>query len=118
MTNGWAPNSWREKQVLQIPKYPNQELLVKAEQIIAKQAPLIFAGEARNLKKHLAKVCRGEAFLLQGGDCAESFRDFSANNVKDNFKIILQMSIILTFAGSMPVVKIAYGWAICKTSLI
>ncbi|MDG1153777.1 MAG: 3-deoxy-7-phosphoheptulonate synthase class II [Alphaproteobacteria bacterium] len=107
MTNGWAPNSWREKQALQIPKYPNQELLVKAEQIIAKQAPLIFAGEARNLKKHLAKVCRGEAFLLQGGDCAESFRDFSANNVKDNFKIILQMSIILTFAGSMPVVKIA-----------
>jgi len=107
MTNDWTPNSWRGKQILQVPTYQNQELLEQAERIISKQAPLIFAGEARNLKKHLAKVCRGEAFLLQGGDCAESFREFSADNVRDSFKIILQMSIILTFAGAMPVVKIA-----------
>ncbi|MGB1361069.1 MAG: class II 3-deoxy-7-phosphoheptulonate synthase [Alphaproteobacteria bacterium] len=107
MTNNWSPNSWRKKPVLQVPTYPDQELLEQAERIMTEQAPLIFAGEARQLKDKLAKVCRGEAFLLQGGDCAESFKEFSADNIRDSLRVILQMASILTFGASMPVVKVA-----------
>ena len=107
MTENWTPQSWRNKKILQVPNYPDQNAVKQAEAILAKQPPLIFAGEARNLKAELAKVANGEAFLLQGGDCAESFQDFSADNVRDSFKVLLQQAVILTFAGSMPVVKVA-----------
>ncbi len=107
MTQNWTPNSWRNKNILQVPTYPDQDVLKHAEKILGEQAPLIFAGEARNLKTELARVANGEAFLLQGGDCAESFRDFSADNIRDSFKVILQQAVILTFGGAMPVVKVA-----------
>ena len=107
MTNNWTPSSWRNKEALQVPNYPDQDALKQAEKILGEQAPLIFAGEARNLKSELAKVANGEAFLLQGGDCAESFKEFSANNVRDSFKVLLQQAVVLTFAGAMPVVKVA-----------
>ena len=102
----WTPKTWRTKRVLQQPTYPDQaavdDVLVK----LAKQPPLVFAGEARRLKKGLAKVAEGKAFLLQGGDCAESFAEFSANNIRDSFRVILQMAVVLTFGGAIPVVKV------------
>ena len=89
-----------------MPNYPDQAALDKATAILAKQPPLVFAGETRNLRAQLARVAKGEAFLLQGGDCAESFAEFSANNIRDTFRVLLQMAVVLTFAGSMPVVKV------------
>ncbi len=106
-TANWSPSSWRDKKVIQVPTYPDKGVLEQAERILAEQVPLIFAGEAKNLKSELANVEQGNAFLLQGGDCAESFREFSADGVRDTFKVIMQMAVILTFAGSMPVVKVA-----------
>ena len=103
----WTPTSWRNKDILQVPTYPDATALKQAEEVLANQPPLIFAGEARSLKSELARVANGEAFLLQGGDCAESFQDFSTTNIRESFKVIMQMAVILTFAGSMPVVKVA-----------
>lgn len=102
----WTPQSWRTKRALQQPAYPNVEAVQAVEETLAKQPPLVFAGEARRLKKALAKVSEGRAFLLQGGDCAESFSEFSAKNIRDFFRVILQMAVILTFGGSVPVVKV------------
>ena len=102
----WTPDSWKSKPVKQMPVYADQEKLRAAEARLAKMPPLVFAGEARRLKKKLAKVAAGEAFLFQGGDCAESFAEFSANNIRDTFRVILQMAVVLTFGGATPVVKV------------
>jgi len=105
-TQNWTPDSWRSKPVKQMPVYPDAAKLTGVEARLAKMPPLVFAGEARRLKKKLAKVAMGEAFLFQGGDCAESFSEFSANNIRDTFRLILQMAVVLTFGGGTPVVKI------------
>jgi len=102
----WSIDSWRTKEIKQQPTYEDLELLKDVERKLAGYPPLVFAGEARDLKKDLAKVARGEAFLLQGGDCAESFVDFNAVNIRDLFKVILQMAAVMTFAGGVPVVKV------------
>jgi len=106
LTEAWTPDSWRGREARQMPVYPDAVKLQAAEDRLAKLPPLVFAGEARKLQKELARVAAGEAFLLQGGDCAESFAEFSANNIRDSLRVILQMAVVLTFAGSMPVVKI------------
>ena len=102
----WTPSSWRAKTAKQMPTYDDAQQLHNVEARLAKLPPLVFAGEARRLKKRLAKVAAGEAFLFQGGDCAESFAEFSANNIRDTFRLILQMAVVLTFGGGTPVVKI------------
>lgn len=101
----WEPNTWRSKEARQLPSYPDPKAVEKAESILGDLPPLVFAGEARNLKKQLAKVSKGEAFLLQGGDCAESFAEFNAVKIRDTFRILLQMAVVMTYGGSMPVVK-------------
>ena len=106
MQKEWNKNSWRKFNIKQQPSYNNSNTLKSVEEKINKLPPLIFAGEVRSLKNKLEKVSLGEAFLLQGGDCAESFSDFSANNLRDSFKVILQMSAVLTYASSLPVVKV------------
>jgi 3-deoxy-7-phosphoheptulonate synthase len=102
----WSPNSWRAKPIQQVPAYPDANALKATEAQLATFPPLVFAGEARKLKKQLATVAAGDAFLLQGGDCAESFAEHGADNIRDFFRVFLQMSVVLTFAGSQPVVKI------------
>ena len=102
----WNPKSWRIKTALQQPNYKDLSALEEAEKQLGKYPPLVFAGEARSLKAHLAKVSKGEAFLLQGGDCAESFTDFNAVRIRDLFKVILQMAVVLTYAGACPIVKV------------
>lgn len=102
----WSPDSWRNKTALQQPSYPDSAKLRSVEERLAKLPPLVFAGEARRLQKALAHVAEGRAFLLQGGDCAESFAEFSANNIRDSFRVILQMAIVLTFGAALPVVKV------------
>ncbi len=104
--SNWNINSWREKPILQQPTYANQAILKEVEATLQKYPPLVFAEEVRSLKKHLADVTEGKAFLLQGGDCAESFSEFNADNIRDFFKVFLQMSVALTFAGGKPVVKV------------
>ena len=105
MTN-WTSTSWRAKPALQLPEYPDEAALKRAEQTLAAYPPLVFAGEARTLKKRLGAVAEGKAFLLQGGDCAESFAEFRADKIRDTFRALLQMAVVLTFGGGMPVVKI------------
>ena len=102
----WSPNSWRSKPIEQVPAYPDAAALKDAEAQLATFPPLVFAGEARKLRKQLASVSAGEAFLLQGGDCAESFAEHGADNIRDFFRVFLQMSVVLTFAGLQPVVKV------------
>lgn len=102
----WTPNSWREKPALQMPNYPDQAKVDEVEGKLAKLPPLVFGGEARQLKSSLADVAAGRAFLLQGGDCAESFSEFSSLKIRDTFRVILQMAVVLTFSGSLPVVKV------------
>ena len=106
MSERWTPDSWRKKPVLQMPEYPDANALADVEAQLATFPPLVFAGEARNLKKSLARVAAGEAFLLQGGDCAESFAEHGANNIRDFFRVLLQMAVVLTYAGALPVVKV------------
>src|SRR5512136_1887660 len=106
MAERWTPDSWRQKPILQVPEYPHPAALAETEKQLATFPPLVFAGEARNLKKALARVAAGDAFLLQGGDCAESFAEHGANNIRDFFRVFLQMAVVLTFAGASPVVKI------------
>lgn len=101
----WTPDTWRNKTAKQMPHYTDQAALERVEEIIGELPPLVFAGEARNLKKQLAAACRGEAFVLQGGDCAESFSEFGANKIRDTFRVLLQMSVVMTFGGAMPIVK-------------
>src|SRR6266567_3304453 len=106
MSERWTPDSWRTRPVLQLPDYPDAKALADVEAQLATFPPLVFAGEARNLKKALARVAAGEAFLLQGGDCAESFAEHGANNIRDFFRVLLQMAVVLTYAGALPVVKV------------
>jgi 3-deoxy-7-phosphoheptulonate synthase len=103
----WTPQTWRDLPIKQMPSYPDPTALAAAEENLRAMPPLIFAGEARALKASLAKVALGEAFLLQGGDCAESFGEFHANNVRDSVKVLLQMAVVLSYGGAMPVVKLA-----------
>jgi len=106
MEKKWLPGNWRNKPILQVPEYPDQVKLEKVEKTLSGFPPLVFAGEARALKRSLAKVAAGEAFLLQGGDCAESFKEFHPDNIRDTFKVLLQMSVVLIFGAACPVVKV------------
>jgi 3-deoxy-7-phosphoheptulonate synthase len=106
MAARWTPDSWRQKPIEQAPRYPDAARLAAVEGQLAGFPPLVFAGEARKLKKALAGVAEGRAFLLQGGDCAESFAEHSADNIRDFFRVFLQMAVVMTFAGALPVVKI------------
>jgi len=102
----WTPDSWRSKPIRQQPNYPDADAVIAVEKELAASPPLVFAGEARRLKQQLAAVARGEAFLLQGGDCAESFAEFHVDTIRDTFKLMLQMSVVLTYGASLPVVKV------------
>src|SRR5215475_11835890 len=111
MPERWTPDSWRTKPVVQMPQYPDAQALAGVEGQLATFPPLIFAGEARDLKQALARVAAGQAFLLQGGDCAESFTEHqaishTANNIRDFFRLFLQMAVVLTYAAASPVVKV------------
>jgi len=106
MSERWTPASWRQKPVQQMPAYPDAAALAAVEEQLSAFPPLVFAGEARQLKRALGKVAAGEAFLLQGGDCAEAFAEHSADNIRDFFRVFLQMAVVLTFAGASPVVKV------------
>ena len=101
----WTPTSWRGRPAQQMPVYDDAAVLANAEARLRRYPPLVFAGEARKLKGALAKVANGEAFLLQGGDCAESFVDFTANNIRDTFRVLLQMAVVLTYGAGVPIVK-------------
>jgi 3-deoxy-7-phosphoheptulonate synthase len=102
----WTPDSWRAKPISQVPAYPDPAALAEAERQLSTFPPLVFAGEARDLKARLAAVARGEAFLLQGGDCAESFAEHGADHIRDFFRVFLQMAVVLTHGASKPVVKV------------
>jgi len=106
MTTNWTPDSWRSKNIRQVPDYPDKDALAAAEAQLRTYPPLVFAGEARRLRDGLADVAAGRAFLLQGGDCAESFAEFHPDNIRDTFRLLLQMAVVLTFAASRPVVKV------------
>lgn len=106
MAQDWNPASWRNKPILQVPEYPDQAKLADTEARLSKFPPLVFAGEARALKNNLAKVANGEAFLLQGGDCAEAFAEHEGDNIRDFFRAFLQMSVVLTYGAQSPVVKV------------
>jgi len=106
MTKDWNPQSWHAKPIRQVPDYPDEAKLKEVEDTMSSFPPLVFAGEARKLKRALAEVCEGNAFLLQGGDCAESFAEFHPDNIRDTFRVLLQMAVVLTFAAKKPVVKL------------
>ncbi len=102
----WSPQSWRTRPIQQAPVYPDMSALADAERQLATFPPLVFAGESRKLKRVLGQVAAGEAFLLQGGDCAESFAEHAADTIRDFFRVFLQMAVVTTFAAAMPVVKV------------
>ena len=102
----WTPESWRAKPVEQAPVYPDSAALAEVERQLAGYPPLVFAGEARKLKRAARQGAAGEAFLLQGGDCAESFGEHSADNIRDFFRVFLQMAVVMTFAAASPIVKV------------
>jgi len=104
--NEWQKSDWREKPRVQMPDYLDAEALEKVEGQLSNYPPLVFAGEARSLKSKLAAASKGDAFLLQGGDCAESFEQFSADGIRDTFKVMLQMAMVLTYGAKVPVVKV------------
>ncbi len=106
MNANWTPDSWRTKPIRQVPSYPDEEALREVEARLASFPPLVFAGEARKLRRKLARVAEGKGFLLQGGDCAESFAEHSADNIRDFFRVFLQMAVVLTYASGQPVVKL------------
>ena len=106
MLTNWTPDSWRGFPIVQVPEYDDKAKLANVEKQLSGYPPLVFAGEARKLKRKLARVSEGKGFLLQGGDCAESFAEHSADNIRDFFRVFLQMSVVLTFAGGQPVVKV------------
>lgn len=103
----WQPNSWRQKPILQQPTYNDADALRNVEQALASYPPLVFAAEARELRRQLGEISLGKGFLLQGGDCAESFSEFNAPKIRDTFKVLLQMAIVLTYGGRYPVTKVA-----------
>ncbi|MEL6420579.1 MAG: 3-deoxy-7-phosphoheptulonate synthase, partial [Pseudomonadota bacterium] len=102
----WNKSDWRAKPRVQMPDYTDAAALNAVEAQLSSYPPLVFAGEARRLKSHLAEASRGEAFLLQGGDCAESFEQFSADMIRDTFKVMLQMAMVLTYGAKVPVIKV------------
>lgn len=106
MTQKWTPESWKRFEARHLPAYPNQAALEASETLLSTYPPLVFAGEARSLTNDLARVAQGKAFLLQGGDCAESFAEFHPNNIRDTFRVILQMAVVLTFASKLPTIKL------------
>ena len=106
MYDKWTLNSWRDFPVKQVPHYEDAAALQSVEERLAGYPPLVFAGEARNLKAQLAEVCEGRAFLLQGGDCAESFVEHHADNIRDTFRVLLQMAVVLTYGAKLPVIKV------------
>ncbi|MCH8347398.1 MAG: 3-deoxy-7-phosphoheptulonate synthase class II [Proteobacteria bacterium] len=106
MMEQWKPDGWRARKARQIPDYPDAGALKRAGKTLASYPPLVFAGEIRRLKQQLAEVAAGRAFLLQGGDCAESFAEFSAGNIRGTFRVLLQMAVVLTSAAACPVVKV------------
>ena len=106
MSANWSPDSWRSKPIVQVPDYPDAAALADVEAKLATFPPLVLAGEARQLRKALAKVAAGDGFLLQGGDCAESFVEHRADHIRDFFRVFLQMAVVLTYAGGSPVVKV------------
>ena len=106
MAQNWTPDSWQQHEARHLPAYDDAAELAQVEAQLGTYPPLVFAGEARDLQAQLAEVAAGRAFLLQGGDCAESFAEFHPNNIRDTFRVILQMAVVLTFASKMPVVKV------------
>ncbi len=106
MSERWSPASWQSKTAAQMPAWPDAAALAAVEKTLAGFPPLVFAGEARKLKRTLGEVAKGNAFLLQGGDCAESFAEHSADNIRDFFRVFLQMAVVMTFAAASPVVKV------------
>src|SRR5271163_1506200 len=106
MNKKWSPESWRGLPIRQGPGYADEAALKRVETTLRNYPPLVFAGEARRLQDRLAAVANGKAFILLGGDCAESFAEFHPNNIRDMFKVLLQMAVVLTFGGGMPVVKV------------
>lgn len=102
----WSPASWRDRVFLQVPHYPDAQALSAVTDQLASFPPLVFAGEARSLKEHLARVSKGQAFLLHGGDCAESFAEFHPDNIRDTLRVLLQMAVVLTFGAKKPVIKL------------
>lgn len=104
--SNWTPSSWRNFPIKQQPTYPDQDFLKKIETELKSYPPLVFAGEVRSLRRQFSDITNGKGFLLQGGDCAESFSEFHADNIRDTFKVMLQMAIVMTFAGSKPVTKV------------
>ncbi len=102
----WSPTTWRTRQLRQSPTWPDPEHLERVERELAAKPPLVFAGEARRLQQHLRDVANGQAFLLQAGDCAESFDEGSADSIRDKLKVILQMAVALTYAAGVPVIKV------------
>jgi 3-deoxy-7-phosphoheptulonate synthase len=106
MKKQWSPETWRSLPVQQMPAFKDADFLAHTEKRLAGFPPLVFAGEARKLRKRLGRVAEGRGFLLQGGDCAESFAEHSADNIRDFFRVFLQMAVVLTYAGGQPVVKV------------
>ncbi len=107
MARKWSPDSWRGMPIRQVPEYPDAAALESVEATLRHYPPLVFAGEARRLEKALGDVAEGRAFLLQGGDCAESFSEFHPNNIRDTFRVLLQMAVVLTYGAACPVVKVS-----------
>ncbi|XP_022946592.1 phospho-2-dehydro-3-deoxyheptonate aldolase 2, chloroplastic-like [Cucurbita moschata] len=105
-SSNWAPDSWKSKKALQLPEYPDPNELESVLRVLESFPPIVFAGEARKLEESLAKAAVGEAFLLQGGDCAESFKEFNGNNIRDTFRVLLQMGMVLTYGAQMPIIKV------------
>jgi 3-deoxy-7-phosphoheptulonate synthase len=106
MAATWSPDSWRSKPIVQVPTYPDMDVLKDVEAKLESFPPLVFAGESRALKEKLADVAAGRGFLFQGGDCAESFKEHRADNIRDYFRVFLQSALVMTFAGGLPVVKV------------
>ncbi|HIC81928.1 MAG TPA: 3-deoxy-7-phosphoheptulonate synthase, partial [Kiloniellaceae bacterium] len=106
MATTWSPESWRSKPIRQVPDYADKAALERVEEQLAGYPPLVFAGEARRLRQQLGDVAEGRGFLLQGGDCAESFAEFHPNNIRDTFRVMLQMAVVMTFGAACPIVKV------------
>ena len=106
MTQTWTKTNWRNFARVQMPQYTDTAKLNAVETRLSSYPPLVFAGEARRLTQALGEVSQGKSFLLQGGDCAESFGEFSADTIRDTFRVMLQMAMVMTFGAKCPVVKV------------
>ncbi|CAI9781797.1 unnamed protein product [Fraxinus pennsylvanica] len=105
----WSLDSWKSKQAWQLPEYPDKDSLESVLETIESFPPIVFAGEARSLEEKLGQAALGNAFLLQGGDCAESFKEFNVDKVRDTFIVLLKMSVVLLFGGQVPVIKVSHS---------